>query len=149
MALYAAYGSNLDPEQMRLRAPHSPHRGNGWIRGWRITFGGHEIGWDGSVATIVEDPSSDVYVALYDLTAEDEASLDQWEGAELGLYSKIKLRVETLSSSELAWIYVLNSYEGGFPSYRYLRIMADAAEIAGAPSSYVDELRARATKDLD
>ena len=101
MALYAAYGSNLDPDQMRLRAPHSPHRGHGWLRGWRITFGGFEIGWEGSVATIVEDPASDVFVAIYDLTREDEIALDEWEGAELGLYSKVKLRVETLSGSEL------------------------------------------------
>ena len=34
MTLYAAYGSNLDPRQMMERAPHSPHRGNGWLRGW-------------------------------------------------------------------------------------------------------------------
>lgn len=115
------------------------------MRGWRITFGGHELGWEGSIATIVEDPSSEVFVAIYDLTEEDEFALDHWEGAELNLYSKVKLRVETLSGSELCWFYVLNSYEGGFPSYRYLRIMADAAEIAGAPRDYVDALRARTT----
>ena len=27
MAVYAAYGSNMDPGQMALRAPHSPLRG--------------------------------------------------------------------------------------------------------------------------
>ncbi len=149
MTLYAAYGSNLDPEQMRARAPHSPHRGTGWLRGWRITFGGHEFGWEGSIATIVEDPTCEVFVAIYDLTEEDELALDRWEGAELGLYSKVKLRVETLWGSELCWFYVLNSYEGGFPSYRYLRIMADAAEIAGAPIDYVDELRSRTAIDDD
>lgn len=130
---------------MRVRAPHSPHRGTGWLRGWRITFGGDELGWEGSIATIVEDPASEVFVAIYDLTEEDELALDHWEGAELNLYSKVKLRVETLSGSELCWFYVLNSYEGGFPSYRYLSIMADAAEIAGAPRDYVDALRARTT----
>ncbi|MDA0217573.1 MAG: gamma-glutamylcyclotransferase [Actinobacteria bacterium] len=149
MALYAAYGSNLDPEQMRIRAPHSPHRGNGWLHGWRITFGGEEFGWEGSIATIVEDVDSAVYVSIYDLTEEDEVALDNWEGAELNLYSKIHLRVETLSQSHLCWVYVLNSYEGGFPSYRYLKIMTDAAEIAGAPTQYVDDLRARPVIDLD
>ena len=32
MALYAAYGSNMDAEQMLKRCPHSPTRGNGWLQ---------------------------------------------------------------------------------------------------------------------
>ena len=43
----------------------------------------------------------------------------------------------------LAWLYVLNAYEGGLPSARYLGVMADAAEKAGAPDDYVAWLRSR------
>jgi hypothetical protein len=43
----------------------------------------------------------------------------------------------------LSWLYVLNAYEGGLPSARYLGILADAAEKAGAPADYVADLRAR------
>ena len=67
--LYAAYGSNLDPARMAQRCPHSPLRGTGWLMGWRLTFGGEEHGWDGALATIVEDPASQVFVTLYDVTA--------------------------------------------------------------------------------
>src|SRR5690242_15868669 len=56
---YAAYGSNLDPDQMTSRCPHSPLRSTGWLNGWRITFGGD--GWDGPLPTVVEDPDSQVY----------------------------------------------------------------------------------------
>jgi len=42
--LYAAYGSNMDPAQMAARCPHSPQRGSGWLEGWRLTFGGADIG---------------------------------------------------------------------------------------------------------
>ncbi|MGH3069997.1 MAG: gamma-glutamylcyclotransferase family protein, partial [Streptosporangiaceae bacterium] len=52
MALYAAYGSNMDPAQMLVRCPHSPQRGTGWLEGWRLTFGGEDIGWDGALATV-------------------------------------------------------------------------------------------------
>src|ERR1700712_5386411 len=52
--LYAAYGSNLDPAQMRPRCPHSPFAGVGWIPGWRLTFGGEDLGWEGALATIVQ-----------------------------------------------------------------------------------------------
>jgi len=143
VALYAAYGSNMDPAQMLLRCPHSPQRGTGWLEGWRLTFGGEDIGWDGALATLVEDPGSRVFVVLYDMMPEDEERLDSWEGSDLGLHKKIRLRVQTLEGSVLAWLYALDAYEGGLPSARYLGVVADAAEAAGAPADYVGDLRTR------
>jgi len=141
--LYAAYGSNMNPAQMAERCPHSPLEGTGWLEGWRLTFGGEDIGWEGALATVVEDAAERVFVALYELSESDERALDQWDGATIGYYRKLRVRVATADGEVLAWLYVLNDYEGGLPSARYLGIMADAAEIAGAPDSYVTWLRAR------
>lgn len=141
MTLYAAYGSNLDPRQMLVRAPHSPHLGTGWLRGWRLTFGGEEIGWEGAVATLAEDAAASVFVAIYDLTDGDEGALDEWEGVTTDLYRKVRVRVDTLAGSQLCYVYVLNSFEGGAPSPRYLEIMIAAAIEAGAPADYVSQLR--------
>jgi gamma-glutamylcyclotransferase (GGCT)/AIG2-like uncharacterized protein YtfP len=143
VALYAAYGTNLDAEQMRVRCPHSPSRGSGWLIGWRISFGGEDLGWEGALATVVEDVGSQVFVMVYDVPAQDESELDRWESASTGLYRKIRVRVQTLTGDELCWLYILNGYEGGLPSARYLGLMADAAEKAGAPDDYVAELRTR------
>jgi gamma-glutamylcyclotransferase (GGCT)/AIG2-like uncharacterized protein YtfP len=145
VTLYAAYGSNMDPLQMLLRAPHSPGAGTGWLVGWRLTFGGEDLGWEGALATVVEgdDPGEQVFVALYDLSDQDEEALDDWEGSDLGLYEKIRVRVATLDGDVTAWLYVLDGYEGGLPSARYLGIIADAAESAGAPDDYVAALRDR------
>ena len=148
MALYAAYGTNMDPDQMMKRCPHSPVRGSGWLAGWRLTFGGEEVGWEGSLATIVEEPGSTVYVMLYDVTRTDEEQLDSWQGAPLSTYNKIKVRVSTLDGDVLAWTYVLNAYEGGLPSARFLGLIADAAEAAGAPDDYVADLRSRPCRTL-
>jgi gamma-glutamylcyclotransferase (GGCT)/AIG2-like uncharacterized protein YtfP len=126
---------------MALRCPHSPQRGTGWLPGWRITFGGE--GWDGALPTLVEDPDQQVFVALYDVTPNDEAALDQWESAATGLYRKVRVRVATLDGAQTAWVYVLNDFEGGMPSAMTLGILADAAEAAGAPDDYVAELRSR------
>ena len=71
MTLYAAYGTNLDPARMGERCPHSPLRGAGWLQGWRLTFGGEDLGWDGAMATVVQDPFEQVFVAVYDVTDED------------------------------------------------------------------------------
>ncbi len=109
MTLYAAYGTNLDPARMGERCPHSPLRSTGWLTGWRLTFGGEEHGWDGALATIVEDPDEQVFVAVYDVTDEDEVLLDGWESADTGLYRKTRVRVHTLSGEVMAWAYVLDS----------------------------------------
>lgn len=148
MALYAAYGSNMDPAQMLMRCPHSPAAGAGWIEGWRLTFGAEDVGWEGALATLVEDPGSRVFVALFEVMAHDEARLDAWEGADTGLYRKIRLRVQALEGEMVAWVYVLDGYEGGVPSARYLGVMADAAERAGAPDDYVVELRHRPCRSI-
>ena len=149
MGLYAAYGSNMDPAQMLQRCPSSPFSGTGWIRGWRLTFGAEDFGWEGALATLV--PAEDipeqlvpgVFVALYDLTEADEHTLDAWEGVDHGLYRKVRLRVHTLAGDVVAYAYALDAFEGGLPSARYLGALADAAEAAGAPDDYLAEIRRR------
>ncbi|MGX7680900.1 gamma-glutamylcyclotransferase [Jatrophihabitans sp. DSM 45814] len=148
MPLYAAYGSNMDPAQMRNRCPYSPFAGTGWLADWRLTFGGEDLGWEGSLASIVEEPGSAVFVALYDITPADQVSLDKWESADSGLYRTSRLRVATMDGDVLAWTYVLNGYEGGLPSARYLGLIAEAAETAGAPTDYVAELRGRPCRSI-
>lgn len=143
MTHYAAYGSNLDPARMVERCPHSPLHTTGWLQGWRLTFGGEEHGWDGALPTIVEDPLDQVFVAVYDVTAEDETRLDSWEAADTGLYRKTKVRVATMTGELLVWAYVLDAYEGGLPSASLLGVLADAAEAADAPVDYVTALRLR------
>ncbi|HET9657198.1 MAG TPA: gamma-glutamylcyclotransferase [Kineosporiaceae bacterium] len=143
MALYAAYGMNLDPERMAKRAPHSPLWGSGWLLGWRLTFGGEDVSWEGPLCTVVEEQGHQVYVALYDLTPADEKALDEWEGVTIGLWKKIRVRVSTLEGDVTAWLYVLDAYEGGLPSATYLGMLSEAVEAGGAPDEYVSDLRSR------
>lgn len=167
MAIYAAYGSNMDPGQMLQRCPSSPMAGTGWLPGWRLTFGGEHLGWEGALATVVQSdaalrsatptsrdaetapaPPDSVFVVLYDISEHDEHTLDSWEGADLGLYNKIRLRVHTLEGDRLAWLYTLDAFEGGLPSARYLGVLADAAEAVSAPDEYVRDVRSRACRSI-
>lgn len=148
--LYAAYASSLDPETMQRRAPHSPLRGTGWLPGWRLAFAGEELGWEGAIATLVEarsdeshEAQSSVFVALYDVSEADESAMDEWEGLDLRTFRKHRVRVETMNGQVAAWVYVVDAYEGGLPSARYLGMLSDAAEAAGAPADYVADLRRR------
>jgi hypothetical protein len=148
VTLYAAYGSNLDPHLMAQRAPASPVWGWGWLPGWRLTFAGEDVGWDGALSTVVMDESQSVFVMLYDVTPTDEQSLDSWEGDELVGWDKVRVRVRTLDGEVLAWLYVLDAYEGGLPSAHYLSVIANAAEAGGAPADYVARLRQLPCRDL-
>jgi hypothetical protein len=65
------------------------------------------------------------------------------------LYRKIRVRVETLDGSSLCYVYVLNSFEGGLPSPRYLEIMVNAAREAGAPDDYINFLMQFSTSRID
>lgn len=143
MTLYAAYGSNLDPARMGERCPHSPLRGTGWLTGWRLTFGGEDHGWDGALATIVQDPFEQVFVGVYDVTADDAAALDAYESADTGLFRRVKVRVSMMDEEVVAWAYMLDAFEGGLPSASSLGMLADAAEAADAPADYVTALRTR------
>jgi len=51
--------------------------------------------------------------------------------------------VQTLDEDVLAWLYVLDAYEGGLPSAGHLEMLVDAAIKAGAPADYIDWLRDR------
>jgi gamma-glutamylcyclotransferase (GGCT)/AIG2-like uncharacterized protein YtfP len=144
---YASYGSNLDPARMRAYCSHSPMLGTGWLEGWRLTFAGEEeLGWEGSVSTVVESPGDRVFVAIYDIHPRDAEQLDEIEGASSGMYRKLTIRVATLDGDVTAWVYVFSGYEGGLPTEWYLSELATAAERAGAPEDYVKELRSRPTR---
>lgn len=120
--------------------------GIGWLEGWRLTFAGDaELGWEGSVTTIAEAEGERVFVALYDVHPLDEKQLDEVEGVTAGTYRKLHVRVATLEGDVTAWVYVYNGYEGGLPTAWYLAEIAAAAEKAGAPLDYVNELREHPT----
>jgi len=138
----------MDPEQMLERCPYSPAAGTGWLSGWRLTFGGEDLGWDGALPMVVPDPDGRVFVALYDVSPQDMKTLDYWEGADTGLYNKIRLRASTLDGDVLALVYVLDTFEGGLPSARTIGLISDAAAAAGAPEEYVTDLRNRECRSL-
>src|SRR5260370_9024861 len=134
----------MNAAKMAVPCPPSPQRGAGWLDGGGLTFGAGGLGWEGALAAVVEvqDDTARVFVVLYEIAEMDQRALDQWDGATLGYYEKIKVRVRTREGEVLAWLYVLNGYEGGLPAARYVGVIADAAAQAGAPREYVPPLRA-------
>src|SRR5438876_9760420 len=98
----------MDPAQMAKRCPHSPQRGSGWLVGWRLTFGGEDISWEGARATVVAAAGQRVFVVLSDVPGSDERALDRWVGATLGYYRKLRGRGASLDGGAPASLTVPN-----------------------------------------
>jgi len=80
--------------------------------------------------------------------SDEQVFLREAARGALSRFKTLEAAREALDGDHSAWIYVLDAYEGGLPSARYLGIIADAAEKAGAPKDYVDDLRSRPCRSI-
>ena len=125
-ALYFAYGSNLDPAQMRRRCPTSAAAGPASLPGWRLAFGGHSRMWGGSVATLRKAQGESVAGLLYEISAEDLVVLDRYEGHPFAYVRKLLLVTNETGRRRRANVYVLPVAEEGPPAPVYLGVMRRA-----------------------
>ena len=100
--LYAAYGSNMNLEQMSYRCPAAKVVGTGVVRDYRLTFRGSSRG----VANIEHCKDRDVPVVLWEITKACEEALDVYEGYP-SLYEKKAIEVETDNKIQKAMVYVM------------------------------------------
>lgn len=100
--LYAAYGSNMNLEQMSLRCPSAKAIGTGIVKDYRLTFRGNSRG----VANIEHCKDRKVPVVLWEITEACEEALDVYEGYP-SLYEKKTIEVETDNKIQKAMVYVM------------------------------------------
>ena len=125
-ALYFAYGSNLDPAQMRRRCPHAAPGRRATLDGYRIAFGGHSRTWGGPVATLVKDPDEWVDGLLYELPRAELAVLDRYEGHPFAYRRKLLLVTDETGRRRRAYVYVLPVAEEAPPAPAYLGVLWQA-----------------------
>ena len=68
--LYFAYASNLDPEQMKRRAPGSAVVGLAELRDHRVAFTQYSSTWGGGVASIQPAHGESVWGVLFEVNDE-------------------------------------------------------------------------------
>jgi hypothetical protein len=126
--IYFAYGSNLDPEGMRLRAPDSIKLGPAVLRNWRLVFR--------TVADIIPSPGDRVLGGLWILDPVDEESLDLYEGTPT-FYEKISVPVTVEDDSLVREVMTYRMVESRSdfsersPSPGYEECIADGYESFG------------------
>lgn len=138
--LYFAYGSNMDPAQMARRCPDSSALGGAILRGYRLTFTFDSERWAGGVGNVVADPDEHVWGVLWDLSIEDESSLDEYESVNEGIYTKTTVTVDHEGRELEAMIYLATDTAYVGPSARYLHALIRGARAHQIPEYYVDRL---------
>lgn len=89
---YIAYGSNLNLPQMRGRCPGATIVGTSVIEDYRLLFKGSKTG---SYLTIEPWEGGMVPVAVWEVSAADERSLDRYEGYPV-FYHKVEMELDVI-----------------------------------------------------
>lgn len=132
---YFAYASNMDTAQMAQRCPGARVVDGAILPGMRfvITSDGY--------ANVIPDNGRSVFGLLWNLTADDERALDQYEGVRPGLYRKQERDVTTIGGRSVrALIYLASATDLGSAVPGYLELVVAAARAHQLPQAYVAEL---------
>tara|TARA_R110000824_G_scaffold117441_5_gene269429 strand:+ start:551 stop:982 length:432 start_codon:yes stop_codon:yes gene_type:complete len=122
MALYFAYGSNLDRVQMARRCPGSRPLYRAELEQHRLAFTGAQRG----VATVRRDPWSVTPGVIYSVTRADLQALDGYEGHPW-CYTRAEMALVLEDGRmALAWVYVKRDTSPHEPQATYLQIIKAA-----------------------
>jgi gamma-glutamylcyclotransferase (GGCT)/AIG2-like uncharacterized protein YtfP len=144
--LVFAYGSNMDPAQMRERCPESDLS---WFiaeaRGWRLCFPRESKKRKGGVGSIVKSEEASVWGVVFTVSERDLARLDSCEGVPGGAYNRAVVDVVDRHGRGLSvWTYfaVRQGPEQEFlPHSNYITLYIKGAEYFGLPASYIGNLK--------
>lgn len=133
---YIAYGSNLHLEQMKYRCPTATVVGKSELSGYKLIFKGAPTN---AYATIEESTHDTVPVLIWELKAQDEKTLDRYEGYPTFYYKK-DITVEVEATQVQAMVYIMNKKaQIGIPSPRYYEIIRTGYKTAGFDESVLEE----------
>lgn len=147
MKVYAAYGSNINLEQMSRRCPAALPIGKGWLMDYHLLFRGPGRG---GVASVEPRKGRRVPILLWAISEECEKALDRYEGYP-SLYRKETVKVEgiewlpnqaipqaSIHDAE-AMIYIINYGYMALPSQTYLDCIKDGYQAVGFNQRYLSE----------
>ncbi|MBC7246427.1 MAG: gamma-glutamylcyclotransferase [Actinobacteria bacterium] len=149
--LYFAYGSNLDPKQMKERCPSYQFRCLALLPRFRLAFTRYSEKRRSWVADVVEDDASPgVWGVVYDISKEELKRLDTYEGyygkGENNAYERCCTSVLVNGDEDRplgAFIYVAanKSDKEHTPAEDYLRHIISGATHWELPEDYLEMLK--------
>lgn len=137
----AAYGSNLNLEQMAMRCPTAKVYGKGMLKDYRLLFKGEK---DNAYCTLEKKDGGKVPVVVWELQPEDEKALDFYEGYPK-FYRKENAKIELEDGTILtAMVYimtdkVLERIHLNLPRKSYLDTVKEGYRTAGFDEDFIQE----------
>ena len=130
--LYAAYGSNLNHDQMARRCPQAKFVGVGILNQYRLVFRG--------VADIEFSKKGYVPVGLWEITGDCLMRLDAYEGYP-SLYGREVVSIQVGDREVDAIVYYMNSKGYESPTSSYFNAIKEGYEHCGIkPTKLYDAL---------
>ncbi len=131
--MYFAYGSNMCIRQMNDRCPNNSKIGIGQLSRyrWIISTRGY--------ANVVKSSNDDVCGVIYEISIQDEAKLDVYEGVSTKCYLKENLDILIDRRIKNCLTYVDPITEIGIPSYTYSNTINEGILDSKLPEEYVEK----------
>lgn len=157
--LYFAYGSNLDPDQMRQRCPDHKVVGLAALRDHKLSYPRTSHDWGGGVASIQLAHGSTVWGVVYELSESDLAALDGYEGwraqgDQHNVYDREVMFVDLTRPDDgsfqrrlRALVYVARPSNPAPPSRRYMDAILKGAKHHRLPEDHIAVLKQTATAE--
>ncbi len=133
--LYFAYGANLNIENMKIRCPNATFVGIGVLENFAFLCNTR------GVASIEPSLGNNVYGAVWELTQEDEAFLDLFEGVKGGWYTKEYLMVSQEFTRRECLVYIASNNTKGKGVRDYLETIIADAQSYGFPEEYLTTIQ--------
>lgn len=152
--LYFAYASNMNPAQMKSRAPTAGVVGVATLADRRLHFPIESAGWNGGTASVQLAHGSTVYGVLYEVDDAAIEALDRYEGYfaphdPRNRYERETVNVDLVRPDDgsfprrvRALIYLAGTGTPAPPSRRYLDTILEGARHHRLPEEYVAALAA-------
>jgi hypothetical protein len=154
--IYFAFGSNMDPQQMRERCPSHELRGRACLPDFELCFPRRSPSRECATAGFTPAEGKVLWGVLYELSDKDAASLHEAEGYVPGGASEqnrhnleeIEVRLDRLSGEAVAALTYVARPDGlgAAPSREYMDHLISGAQHHRLPKAYLVRLLAIRTR---
>ena len=151
--LYFAYGSHMDPEQMRRHCPNAEVVGIASLDDYRLDFPRFSNDWGGGTASIHLAHGEKMWGVVFELTESDLESLDKYEGYlgpdnQHNVHDREHVTLELTRADDgsiprrvRAWTHIARPAHASPPSAKYKECMLSGATAHNLPEDYVSMLK--------
>ena len=148
--LYFAYGSNMDPSQMRQRCPSVQFVSIAKLPDHRLAFTRHAKDRDCGTCDGVPEPGQAIWGVVFDLSESDLRRMDESEGYQAGrpldANAYVRHQREVYRDGNQAepltvWLYFANRQPNPpLPNVAYKQQLVDGAKFWRLPQEYQAQL---------